>query len=172
MHGVSQYTCPRCGEVYHSRKPVTVFACCSKYTEKIDSSRVVAIQKKGERFIERNRLDRPGDAVYYLIKKHFGIDPPSGCGCRRVQANMNAKGWEACLDSIDSLADELRANAEQFDWSVTVFAAIRATMTGALRWLNPFDPWRSIIKQACRLTKEAIDGQEENSEQPRPGGVQ
>ena len=110
--------------------------------------------------------------MYYLIKKHFGIDPPKGCGCRRVQSNMNAKGWEKCLDEIDSLADELRGNAEKFNWSVTVFAALRATMTGALRWLNPFDPWRSIIKQACRLTKEAIDGQEENSEQPRPGGVQ
>jgi hypothetical protein len=85
---------------------------------------------------------------------------------------MNAKGWEKCLAEIDSLADELRGNAEKFDWSVTVFAAIRATMTGALRWLNPFDPWRSIITEACRLTKGAIDGQEENSEQPRPGGVQ
>jgi len=85
---------------------------------------------------------------------------------------MNAKGWEKCLDEIDSLANELRANAEQFSWGVTMWAALQATMSGALRWLNPFDPWRSIIKQACRLTKGAIDGQEENSEQPRPGGVQ
>jgi hypothetical protein len=168
MHGVSQYTCPRCGEVYHSRKPVTVFACCSKYTEKIDSSRVVAIQKKGERFIERNRFDRPGDAVYILIKRHFGIDPPKGCGCRRVQANMNAKGWQECLASIDSLANELKANAEQFSWGVTMWAALQATMSGALRWLNPLDPWRSIIREACRLTKEACD--EQAKEQQGNGG--
>ena len=163
--------CPRCGAIHKAPSQVTHFGCCPvDSTPIVDRSLLQVIRHEARP--ARNRLDRPGDAEYYLIKKHFGIDPPKGCGCRRVQANMNAKGWEKCLAEIDSLADELRANADKFDWSVTIFAALRATMTGALRWLNPFDPWRSIIKEACRLTKEAIDGQEENSEQPRPGVVQ
>jgi hypothetical protein len=163
--------CPRCGAIHKAPNPVTHFGCCLlDSTPIVDRSLLQVIRHEARP--ARNRLDRPGDAVYYLIKKHFGIDPPKGCGCRRVQANMNAKGWEKCLDEIDSLANELRANAEQFDWSVTIFAAIRATMTGALRWLNPFDPWQSMIKEACRLTKGAIDGQEENSEREGPGGVQ
>lgn len=76
---------------------------------------------------------------------------------------MNSLGWEKCLAEIDSLADELAANATKFGWSVTLKAAVQATLSGALVWLNPFSPWRSIIRESCRRTKAAIDGQKENS---------
>jgi hypothetical protein len=161
--------CPNCGMKHLAERQVDFFGCCmSNVVINSDQyKKTVRIDAKPKPQ-KPPSLDRPGDAVYILIKRHFGVDPPKGCGCRRVQSNMNAKGWQECLASIDSLANELKANAKQFSWGVTMWAALQATMSGALRWLNPLDPWRSIIREACRLTKEACD--EQAKEQQGNGG--
>lgn len=161
-------TCPRCGAVHLAPVPVTQFACCPLNSPVIpDSSLKQVIRRTASRSFTENRADRPGDHVAKIIKHHFGIDPPKGCGCKKVQHEMNALGWSKCLDQIDRLAIALEANAKQFAWNVTLAASVRAVATGAILWLNPFDPWRSIIREACKRTKADCDGQEETS---KPGG--
>jgi hypothetical protein len=148
-------TCPRCGVVHFAPVPVTQFACCPANSPVIsDSSLKQVIRRTASRSFVENRADRPGDWVGKLIKHHFGIDPPKGCRCREVQNEMNRLGWAKCLEEIDRLAGRLKNNAKEFAWDVTIVAAIRAVATGAMSWLDPFDPWRSLIREACRRAKE------------------
>lgn len=165
-------TCPRCGAVHLAPVPVTQFACCPNDAPVVvDVSLKQTIRRTAQRHFVENRADRPGDHVAKIIKHHFGIDPPKGCGCRRVQHEMNALGWSKCLDQIDRLANDLEANAKQFNWSVTLAASVRAVATGAILWLNPFDPWRSIIREACKRTKDDCDGEKEDGRHNWFGGV-
>lgn len=161
-------TCPRCGAKHFAPVSVTQFACCpASYQANLDNSLKQTIRRAASRSFVENRTDRPGDHVAKIIKHHFGIDPPKGCGCKKVQHEMNRLGWSKCLDEIDRLANDLEANAKHFNWNVTLAASVRAVATGAILWLNPFDPWRSIIREACKRTKADCDGQEETS---KPGG--
>ena len=165
-------TCPRCGFSHKAPATVTIFACCSTGNEPIVDTtfkQVIRIEPTpGE---QQDRADRPGDAAYDLIRTTFGITPPKGCGCNATKHRMNSLGWEKCLSEIDSLADELAANATKFGWSVTLWAGVQATLSGALVWMNPFRPWHSILRESCRRTKAVIDGQKENSDGSRRESV-
>ena len=169
--------CPSCRKEYRSANKITIFGCCSHKTRKTVDGYLAKIEKPVSKRYEPpqakpdTRADRPGDHVAKIIKHHFGIDPPKGCGCRRVQHEMNALGWSKCLDQIDRLANDLEANAKQFNWSVTLAASVRAVATGAILWLNPFDPWRSIIREACKRTKDDCDGEKEDGRHNWFGGV-
>ena len=164
-------TCPRCGSRHWAPGPVTQFACCPSNSPAIQDSSLKQILHRTASRSFSDRLDRPGDAAYELIRTTFGITPPKGCGCNATKHRMNSLGWEKCLAEIDSLADELAANATKFGWSVTLWAAAQATLSGALVWMNPFRPWHSIIRESCRRTKAAIDGKKENSDGSRRESV-
>jgi len=172
MCSMIESTCPRCGAKHFAPVPVTQFACCHVGDQVfVDESLKQVIRRTASRSFVDNRADKPGDHVAKIIKHHFGIDPPKGCGCRKVQNEMNRLGWSKCLDEIDRLANDLEANAKQFSWNVTLSAAVRAAATGAILWLNPFDPWRSIIREACKRTKADCDGKEEDGRHNWFGGV-
>jgi hypothetical protein len=70
---------------------------------------------------------------------------------------MNALGWRKCLDITDDLEQALAENASQFGWGVTIAAATQAVLTGALAWLHPLQPWRSLIVEGCRRAKESSE---------------
>lgn len=89
-----------------------------------------------------------------MIEHHFGIKPAPNCSCRTLQRQMNQLGWQSCLEQIDQLAEQLETNAREFNWLTTIGAAIRAARTGAMAWLNPLDPWRSLIREACKRTQD------------------
>ncbi len=148
-------TCPRCGFVHRAPAPVTIFACCpSGQDPVIDTSRKQVIRIDQPASAQRHRADRPGDRLQLMIKHHFGIDPAPNCTCRQLQREMNAAGWRICLEQIEPLAEKLEANAKEYNWMVTVGAVLRAARTGAIVWLNPLDPWRSLIREACKRTQE------------------
>lgn len=146
-------TCPRCGTVHRFAVAITEFACCPHDTVRSDRSLVQVIRVNGREYQPVRKFDRPGDEVYYLIKNHFGVDPPSNCRCRKVQRKMNALGWRGCLERVDELEAELASNASEFSWGVTIAAATQAVLTGALVWLHPLQPWRSLITEACKRSK-------------------
>jgi hypothetical protein len=151
-------TCPRCGVVHLAPVPVTQFACCPNDSPVVvDVSLKQTIRRTASRSFVENRADRPGDEVYRLIKKHFGVDPPPGCRCQAVKSRMNQLGWERCLELIDELEVALADNAKEFSWSVTIASATRAVLTGALAWLHPLQPWRSLIVEGCRRAREAVE---------------
>jgi hypothetical protein len=137
---------------------VTQFACCPNDSPVVvDVSLKQTIRRTASRSFVENRADRPGDEVYRLIKKHFGVDPPPGCRCQAVKSRMNQLGWERCLELIDELEVALADNAKEFSWSVTIASATRAVLTGALAWLHPLQPWRSLIVEGCRRAREAVE---------------
>ncbi|MFN7323304.1 MAG: hypothetical protein ACK5SM_00985 [Sphingomonadales bacterium] len=150
-------TCPRCNSIHRSADPITEFACCAHTTVRNDRSLVQVIRLQGREYQPSKKLDKPGDEVYFLIKKHFGIHPPTNCPCRKIQRRMNALGWRKCLDITDDLEQALAENASQFGWGVTIAAATQAVLTGALAWLHPLQPWRSLIVEGCRRAREAAE---------------
>lgn len=152
-----QSNCPRCGCIHQAPVPITVFACCAHATTRIDRSLLQTVRVTGSEFEPSRKRDKPGDEVYNLIKRHFGVEPPVGCDCRRIQRRMNALGWQKCLAISDELEAELKSNASLYGWTVTIAAAAQAVATGALVWLHPFDPWKSLVAEGCRRARESVE---------------
>ena len=150
-------TCPRCGMLHRAPAAITEFACCAHTSARHDRSLLQAINITGPEYKPARNRDKPGDEVYLLIKRHFGVDPAPGCQCRKVQRRMNALGWEKCLAVVDQLEASLESNAKEFGWGVTIAAATRAVVTGALAWLHPLQPWRSLIVEGCRRARESSE---------------
>lgn len=78
---------------------------------------------------------RPGDAMKELLAE--GGYSPNSCGCNSTAAKMNQLGLDGCRHEIDTLADEVVANAKKQGVEITHEMA---------RW---------TIEEACRRAEAA-----------------
>jgi len=98
-------------------------------------------------------IDRGVGFELEQIYKSMGITPPANCTCRALAKRMNELGPDGCRQHQDDLVKAMEKNAEQYKWTDTIHAGIRAVKTGLAFQINPLDPLRSCLKLAIKRTE-------------------
>jgi len=70
---------------------------------------------------------------------------------------MNAWGVAGCREHRAEIIDHMRANAKSYGWSTVATAAAKAVLTGIAFRLSILDPYGSLVDEAIRLAKAALD---------------
>lgn len=94
-----------------------------------------------------------GSRVWNLLES-LGVKHAADCGCLGTAERWNAWGVAGCRAARGEMVTHLRRNAKRFGFLAAVKAAVKALTTGAVfTWLNPLDPYGSIVDEAIRITE-------------------
>ena len=92
----------------------------------------------------------PGSQLWRMLAHDFGLDHKPNCPCVATARQMNEWGASGCRAHRAELVALLREARELYSWRDHVLAAVKGVASGAVRYLNPLDPFGSLIDEAIR----------------------
>lgn len=91
----------------------------------------------------------PGTELRRLLLE-LGITTSDGCLCAARATQMDAWGAGGCREHREEISTWLREAASKRSWPEFLFSAVRAVSSGALSWIDPSNPYGSIVDEAIR----------------------
>lgn len=90
----------------------------------------------------------------------LGINPASGCSCRKMAAHMDMVGVDKCEEDLDAIVEQIQKNYQGWGWKdkIKLFAAGALSITSGTVWEleDKTDPVRSMVKLAIKKERERL----------------
>lgn len=115
----------------------------------------------------------PGSQLWLLLEAVSVRHTPT-CPCLDFAERMNAWGPAGCRLARQEIVDHLRDEQQRYGWARSIQAAARAATQAAAAlaagrrpWLNPLDPYGSLLDEAIRRAEASeMNGEREGVSPP------
>lgn len=103
-----------------------------------------------------------GSQLWRLLGE-LGVHHDPSCDCLSWAERLNAWGPIGCRLARAEIVERLRTARKEYGWWRSIQAAVRAAtnaatdlVTGRPPWLNPLDPYGSLVDEAIRRAKASL----------------
>jgi hypothetical protein len=117
-----------------------------------------------------------GSQIWRLLSE-IGVHHQPDCPCLGWAEKLNAWGVAGCRLARAEIVQHLRDERQRYGWARSIVAAAHAAVhaaadiaAGRRPWLNPLDPYGSLVDEAIRLAQQAeeqANGVQDVSAQPQ-----
>jgi hypothetical protein len=117
-----------------------------------------------------------GSQIWRLLAE-IGVHHQPDCPCLGWAEKLNAWGVAGCRLARAEIVQHLRDERQRYGWARSIVAAAHAAVhaaadiaAGRRPWLNPLDPYGSLVDEAIRLAQQAeeqANGVQDVSAQPQ-----
>lgn len=101
-----------------------------------------------------------GSQIWRLLAE-IGVQHDPSCDCLAWAEKLNAWGVAGCRLARAEIVEHLRSERQRYGWARSIIAAARAAAgvasdlaAGRRPWLNPLDPFGSLVDEAIRRAGE------------------
>lgn len=101
-----------------------------------------------------------GSQIWRLLAE-IGVQHDPSCDCLAWAEKLNAWGVAGCRLARAEIVEHLRSERQHYGWARSIIAAARAAAgvasdlaAGRRPWLNPLDPFGSLVDEAIRRAGE------------------
>ena len=128
----------------------------------VQYSDVIGLPRQDTRRLDCVRSGTGVGSQIWRLLEEIGVKHDSSCDCLVWAEKLNAWGIAGCRLTRTEIIDHLGTARQEYGWARSIQAASIAAakivgdlVAGRKSWLNPLDPYGSIIDEASRRAEEA-----------------